>query len=221
MKRWLPCLVGLVSLVAVGYTLVLLADDPNGVVYQNVSCPTLDHTTAKGFQVLSTHRWSKGMVVLYSALCPTQDGKSSMQRVFGHQVVQRNGMSWHVSSSDSYGTGSTPTSPEKLIEYGISRSQSREGDRYTILYGQVLAPKVKAVEATFNNGTVLRQFTVSGSFALLSPGATDICELRILGKDHQILRQKELGSPLNPLLPKNFVSRDQSSNRCLPVSNQL
>lgn len=221
MKRWLPCLGGLVSLVSVGYALVLLADNPSGMIYQNVSCPTLDHTKAKGFQVLSTHRWSKGMVVLYSALCPTKDGKSSLERVFGHQVVQRNGMSWHVSSSDSYGTGSTPSSPEKLIEYGISRSLSREGDRYTILYGQVLAPKVRAVEATFNNGRVLRQSTVSGSFALLSPGATDICELRIIGKDQQILRQKELGSPINPLLPKNLVSQGRSNHRCLPVSNQL
>ncbi|MGI0487047.1 hypothetical protein ACN4EK_16525 [Pantanalinema rosaneae CENA516] len=221
MKRWLPCFAGLVALGIVGYALVLLADNPSGVIYQHVSCPTLDHTKAKGFQVLSTHRWSKGMVVLYSALCPTQDGKSSLQRVFGHQVVQRNGMSWHVSSSDSYGTGRTPTSPEKLIEYGISRSQSQEGDRYTILYGQVLTPKVKAVEATFNNGMVLQQRTVNGSFALLSPDATDICELRILGKDNQILRQKELGRPLSPLVPKSLVSHDRVKHRCLPVSNYL
>ncbi|HEY9615790.1 MAG TPA: hypothetical protein V6C64_03045 [Microcoleaceae cyanobacterium] len=221
MKRWLPCLVGLVSLVTVGYGLVRLTDHPDSVIYQNVSCPTLDHTKAKGFQVLSTHRWSKGMVVLYSALCPTKDGRSSLQRVFGHQVVQRDGMSWHVSSSDSYGTGSMPTSPEKLVEYGISRSQSREGDRYTILYGQVLTPKVKAIEATFNNGVVLQQSTVSGAFALLSPGATDICELRILGKDNQILRQKELSQPMTPLVPKNLVSNDGTSRRCLPVSNQL
>lgn len=221
MKRWLPCLTGLVALATVGYALVLLADNPSGVIYQHVSCPKLDHTKAKGFQVLSTHRWSKGMVVLYSALCPTKDGKSSLQRVFGHQVVQRNGMSWHVSSSDSYGTGSTPTSPEKLIEYGISRSASQEGDRYTILYGQVLTPKVKAIEATFNNGMILRQPIANGSFALLSPDATDICELRILGKDHQILRQKELGKPLSPLVPKNLVSRDRASQRCLPVSTQL
>ncbi len=206
----------------------LLADSPARVIHQHVACPTTGQKMAEGFQVLGTHRWSKGVIVLYSAICPTKDGKTPTQRVFGHQVMKRDGMGWQVSSGDSFGMDNSAKSTdtktaEQLIDYGVSRSQVEGSDRYLILYGQILNPKVAAVEVTFNNGQVLRDKGVDGAFALVSPGATGICELRILGTDNQILRKDELAKPkpdsIN--LPNRLVNDNPVKFGCIPNTQKL
>ncbi len=205
-----------------------LTDTPTRVIHQHVACPTTGEKAVQGFQVLGTHRWAKGVIVLYSAMCPTNDGKASTQRVFGHQVMKRDGMGWQVSSGDSFGTEDRPKktdqkTAEQLIDYGVSRSKPEESDRYLILYGQILNPKVGAVEATFNNGQVLRDSGSDGAFALVAPDATGICELRILGTDNQILRKDELAKPKpDPMnLPNRLVQDESPSFRCLPTARQL
>lgn len=205
-----------------------LTDTPTRVIHQHVACPTPGQKAAQGFQVLGTHRWAKGVIVLYSAMCPTNDGKASTQRVFGHQVMKRDGMGWQVSSGDSFGMENSAKktdqkTAEQLIDYGMSRSNPEERDRYLILYGQILNPKVGAVEVTFNNGQVLRDSGSDGAFALVAPDATGICELRILGTDNQILRKDELAKPgLEPTnLPNRLVQDKSGSFRCLPTSQQL
>jgi len=228
MKRLLTCLAGLMMVSTTGCVYAWLNDAPTRVIHQNVACPTTGEKVAKGFQVLGTHRWSKGVIVLYSAMCPTKDGRAGTQRVFGHQVMKRDGMGWQVSSGDSFGiedsaksTGQRTT--EQLIDYGVSRSQLEGSDRYLILYGQILNPRVAAVEVTFNNGQVLRDQGVDGAFALVSPGATGICELRILGRDNQILRKDELSKPKpNSLnLPNKLVKDTSAKFGCLPNTQKL
>lgn len=223
MKRLLTCLVGLLALATSSCALAsFLTVAPKDLMDQTVSCPTGDHPKAEGFKVLSTQAWSQGVIILYSALCPvaTDNEKTTMQPVFGHKVVKRNGSTWQVSGSESYGTEPNPSPSEQLVEYGISRSSSNttstapEGERYTILYGRVLQSKVAAIEATFDNGKILRGRSSNGAFALLAAGATGICELRILGADNQILKQEDLA------VPKQFASREQAT-LCLPMSHQL
>ncbi len=221
MKRSRLFLFGWLSLALCGSVYAWMETTPDQVIHQSVTCPAAGGADAKDVQVLGTYRWAKGVVVLYSALCSNtmQDTK---QRVLGHQVVKREGMNWQVSSSDSYRVSNPKQSAEKLIEYGISQAQEKNGDRYTILYGQFLTPKVSTVEATFDNGQVLQAEGKGKAFALIAPGATSVCELRVLGADHQLLRREDLGRP-NPLaLPKRLVSHSRSlTSRCLPVSNQL
>ena len=206
------------------------------LIDQTVSCPTGGKAKAERFKVLSTQSWAQGVIVLYSALCPTNDAKTPTLQIFGHKVVKRSGMAWQVSGSGSYGTHKEDTPSEQLVEYGISRSfrqpntsqpntkdtssqeepytTSSQEEPYTILYGRVLTPKVVAVEATFNNGKVIRDESSNGVFALLSAGATGICELRILGADNQILRQEDLAVP-------KYLTRSKLATRCLPLSHQL
>lgn len=173
-------------------------------------------------EILGTYRWAKGVVVLYSALCTPENSLGEMQRVFGHQVVKREGMNWQVSSSDSYSISNPQQSAEKLIEYGVSQAQETGGDRYTILYGQFLTSKVATIEATFDNGQTLRDDGKRKAFALIAPGATQVCELRILGPDQQILRQEDLRRPNSLKLPRRLVSQPtRSPSRCLPWSLQL
>jgi hypothetical protein len=205
-----------------------LTDTPTWVIHQHVACPTTGEKAVQRFQVLGTHRWAKGVIVLYSAMCPTKDGKASTQRVFGHQVMKRDGMGWQVSSGDSFGMENSPKATdqktaEQLIDYGVGRSRPEESDRYLILYGQILNPKVTAVEATFNNGQVLRDSGSDGAFALAASDATGICELRILGTDNQILRKDELAKPKPDAtnLPSRLVQDNPAPFRCLPTSQPL
>lgn len=223
MKRLLTCLIGAVAFVTLGGAVLFLiglrqgavmATLPKEMVRQNVACPKNQNATAEKFQVLSTHRWSQGVVVLYSAVCPGRSHQEPMQRVIGHKVVKRNGMQWQISGSDSYGIETNDSPPERLVEYSISKSSEPGHDRYTILYGQVLKSKVTAVEATFDNGQVVRDRGDDGVFALLSPGATGICELRIIGKDNQILKQQDLATP-------RWFSKGEPTHQCLPVTHQL
>lgn len=216
MKRSLTCLIGLVSLTTTAafgcfYLSFLFPVSPSATVRVNVPCSPQGKAQAEQVQVLSTHRWSQGVVVLYSALCPSPN-KTQLQPIFGHQVVKQQGTTWQVSGSDSYGTEKAETASEKLVHYSISKSVSQGSDRYTILYGQVLKPKVTAVEATFDNGKILRDESGNGVFGLISPGSTAVCELRVLGVDNQILQREDLTLPAG-------LSQKKSS-RCWPNSRQ-
>lgn len=229
MKRSLTFLLGLVSLAVSGGAYTLLDTTPDQVIHQNVSCPTSGSAAVQDVQVLSRHHWERGLIVLYSAVCTTKDTKNRMQRVFGHQVVKREGMNWQVSSSDSYSISHPQHSSEKLIEYGISQAVEKgkgkdaenSSDRYTILYGQFLTPRVSAVEVTFDNGQVLRDKGEGKAFALISTGAASVCELRILGPDNQLLRKEDLSNPHPLFLPRKLVSNKRQAFPCFPSSRRL
>jgi hypothetical protein len=218
MKQWLIRLLGLIALLTTGgavsgYSIALLSSPPKEVLQQSIPCPTKTKTPARNLQMLSTHRWAKGVVVLYSAVCPSEQRHTSFQRIVGHQVVRRDGMNWQVSSSGSFGNDVTPRK-EQLIDYRTSKSAKPDGDRYMLLYGQVLSPKVTAVEATFNNGQILRDQSVDGVFALVAPEATGVCQVRVLGTDNQILQQADL------VIPKQ-LHLGTARTQCLPVSRPL
>jgi hypothetical protein len=243
MKRLFAGSLGIGTLVIGGIGYLWMVDPPASVIHQPISCPASKQAKARDVRVIGTHRWAKGKVILYSALCPTkkgaiQKGETPMQRVFGHQVMQRDGMNWQVSSVDSYGTENRK-STERLIEYGVSQSgQSnsqhqnhnsphhhnsphQRGDRYTIVYGQVLSSKVTAVEATFDTGEIFRNRVRSKTFALVAPNADRVCELRILGIDNQILRKQELDRPKLLNQPQQFVQFQPLKSNCLSTTHPL
>lgn len=223
MRRLLTCIIGVLALIATGctlssYAIVLLSTVPKEIINQAIPCPTDRPIPAKNLQVLSTHRWSKGIVLLYSGVCPGENHSRSVRRVLGYKAVKRAGMNWQVRGSESFDLETPSPSASKasqaLIDYEISKSLRPKDDRYTILYGQALSPKVVAVEATFDNGQTVRDQSGDGVFALVASGATGVCQLRVLGADNQILQQEDLA------IPKQF-SPSRSGHRCLPVSRQL
>ncbi|MBW4578003.1 MAG: hypothetical protein KME42_00315 [Tildeniella nuda ZEHNDER 1965/U140] len=228
MKRLLTCFAGLLALTTSSCALAsLLTVTPKTLIDQTVNCPTDENLKAEGFKVLSTQTWSQGVIVLYTALCPTDDSKTAMRPVFGHKVVKRNGTIWQVSGSGSYRTANESAPSEELVEYGIGRSSnqrsgsapsqkapSQKEEPYIILYGRVLKPSVVAVEATFDNGKIVRDESSNGVFALLAAGASGVCEVRVLGADNQILRQEDLAMPKQR-------TRSEPIIRCLPMSHQL
>ncbi len=228
MKRLLIGLTALVGLATSSCALSILATTlPKDLVRKSVVCPTDKKAKIENFQVLSTQRWSQGVIVLYSALCPAKNQQEPMQKVFGHKVLKRNGISWLVSGSDSYTSDDRVSDKaEKLVDYDISKSSpnhrgqlasqpgSSVDQTYTIIYGRSLQDKVAKIEATFDNGMILRDRIENKVFALIAPGATGVCELRVLGADNQILKQEDLAVP-KPL------AKMQKARLCLPVSHQL
>jgi hypothetical protein len=204
---------------SISAALLFGSDTPTKVVYQFASCPTGHNQKAESVQVLGTHRWARGVVVLYSALCSSGDRKTTLKRIVGHEMIERQGRQWHVSGGDSYRV--ERSSREKLIDYRLGISQGVGGDRYAILYGQFLSPKVKTVEATFNNGEILRHQGDAEAFVMVAPGATTICELRILGEDNKILRQENLTRPDPAHQPKTSVSYKFNGDRCLAIPHAL
>lgn len=208
MKRLLViALIGACGLAGSGVALSLLAAmPPEKVVRQGFSCPPTGDAGTGNFQILRTIRWEDGAVVLYRSLCPSK-GHSAMQRVFGYQVIGRNGIQWELKGNGSYGSDTPPPEPEKLVEYGIGKSQSTGKDRYMIVYGQALTGRVTAIEATFDTGEVVYSRARDNVFALMAPGATQICELRVIGRYNQILRRDDLTVTKQPTAQKRKWSQ--------------
>ena len=231
MKRALIGLTVFVGLATSSCALSMLASTvPMDLIREDVVCPTNSREKARSFQVLSKQRWSEGIVVLYSAVCPSGDIRNATEKIFGHKLLKRNGLGWQVSGSDSYISlnPSSQVKPKKLLEYDISKRSEAPKDKaqasadplkndYTVVYGRILEPKVAIVEATFNNGQILRDRVYNNAFSLVASGATGVCELRVFGSDNQILSQEDLLIP-NKTGQRGQVQRGES---CLPVSHQL
>lgn len=213
MTRWPLSLLGLslLALTISGHTLSELASTPETIVSQGFSCSEVETIPAKKFQILTTHSWSQGVIVLYSALCPAPNS-STDNHVIGQEFVIRQGLSWKPYSGSSYWQERSTPPTHQLVEYDITRTIGKQGSRYTILYGQILSPQVKAIEATFNNGQILRSPNQQNAFVLLAPGASHVCELRILGYGNQLLRRDELSLEK----PGNLAHISRSA--CLPTT---
>ncbi|KAM3090159.1 hypothetical protein ACKFKG_30400 [Phormidesmis sp. 146-35] len=221
-RRWAGCLIGCLVLTAAGgYTFSLVAATPEEALRQPFSCPGRPDLEAKNFQVLTTRKWSKGIVAVYRGACPDDDKptfaseKKASKQVLSYRAMKRIGMEWHLSSSGSHPAQESQkakSTSAKLIDYGVNRAAVKGKDRHTVLYGQVLSPQVSAIEATFNNGKSLRDESPDGMFAIVAPGATGVCDIRVFGYDNQILQREEL-------ISRNSSGKD--GNTCQPISGQL
>jgi hypothetical protein len=214
-RHWVICLIGFLGLTTGGWAVSLVAATPEEMLRRPFSCPGQPDVEAKNFQVLTTRKWSQGIVALYRGVCPGDENQASEQQVLSYRVAKRNGMEWHITSSGSQRLKEQEKSkakPTTLINYGVGRS-GKGKQRQTVLYGQVLSPQASAVEVTFNNGKSLRDESPDGMFAIVAPGATGVCDIRVFGYDNQILQREELISP------KNVTAQD--GNTCQPISGQL
>ena len=208
-RRWLGCLIALLGVTTVGYTVSIVAATPEDMIRRPFSCPGDDTIAPKDFKVLSVRKWSQGIVAMYSGKCP---GKKSPQSVLSYRVVKRNGMEWILTGIGSHTIADPKRKDDKkLIEYGVGRTAPKAKERHAVFYGQVLSPNVAAVEVTFNNGKVLRDKGLDQKVLLVARGATGICDVRVLGIDNQILQREEVISKSSPIV----------GNTCQPISGQL
>ncbi len=212
-RRLVICLLGCLSLTTAGWAVSLVAATSEEALRRPFSCPGQANIEAKNSQVLTTRKWSKGIVAVYRGTCTALNQPGSDLPVLSYRVMKQNGMEWQLSSSGSHPATVEKSKPGSLLDYGIGHTKGKGNDRQTILYGQVLSPQVSAVEVTFNNGKSLRDESPDGLFALVASGATGICDIRAFGYDNQILQRDELISPQK--------SDAHDGNTCQPISGQL
>ncbi|HTL89926.1 MAG TPA: hypothetical protein VL134_11030 [Leptolyngbya sp.] len=217
-RRWIGGLVSLACLATLGYTVAIVAATPEEMIRRPFTCPGQSNAEAKDFQVLTVRKWAQGIAVLSRGSCLDRQKDSTSQAMLSYQIVKHSGMEWNlISTGSSFNrhsetTSSETTSSEKpLIEYNVGRTATQGKERHTIFYGEVLSPAVSAVEVTFNNGKVLRDTGLDGMLLLVAPGATGICDVRMLGVDNQILHRDEL-------LP---IETTTVNTTCQPISGQL
>jgi len=188
---------GLLALIISGCKQTPPAATPEELVRQEFDrfCPPSAATDAREFQVRGTRQVSDSVVVLYNSICASSDQQVTPSRRFACRVLKRDGNGWQLTNGGGGTANNTVPPPEALVQYVISTPTGDDGSRSAIVCGQVLSPKVAAVEATFDNKQTLRDTTADGVFALLLPGASSVGEVRILGANNQVLRRDNQSQP--------------------------
>lgn len=153
--------------------------------------------SAATFQVVATRQWERGAVVLYTYVRPAQ-GQTPPLQIFGYDLVEdRGGGSWRITGGGGEGRPGRPPA-EELISFALGRDISTERGSNSIVYGRTLVPQVTSVEATFDNGQVLRDGTGDGFFVLITPVRATPCELRALDAQGEVLRRIDLAARAAP-----------------------
>jgi hypothetical protein len=138
-------------------------------------------------QVLGTRPATRGTLVLYSGWMPAR-GDRPATAMTGYYLVEfqpRFG-GWYAGTGGAGGSSAGAASVDELITRGAGRGGSPDGG-LSIVYGIFLSNEVNAVEATFNNGQVVRDRPKDGAYAMFVEEIADWCEIRVLGHEGQVL----------------------------------
>jgi hypothetical protein len=190
-------LMGLLALTISGCKQTPPAATPAELVRQEFDrfCPPSVATDAREFQVRGKRQLSDSVIVLYNSVCASSDRLVTPSRRFACRVLKRDGNGWRLTNGGGGTANNTVPPKEALVQYVISTPTGDNGNRSAIVCGQVLSPKVAAIEATFDNKQTLRDTTADGVFGLLLPGASSVSQVRILGANNQILRRDKQSQP--------------------------
>ena len=142
------------------------------------------------FRIVGSRDWSRGKVALYEATCRSKDPAQPSMRYFGHHIFVRSLIGWQYSGGGSSGTSlnAPQSSPKEFVDYS-SGSGGDGSNRRAVISGRILNSQVTAVEAIFNNGRIMRDSGADDVFAMVSSGASAVCELRVLGANDKVLQK--------------------------------
>ncbi len=136
------------------------------------------------FRVHRVYEGRREALVLYTTDC--LPGPSPY---FGRMQLGRIGRSWGELSRNAT-TMDDSVRPEELVSHESGGLVAGTGERYAFVYGQILAPgRVRAVEASFDDGSVVRDAGAGGVFYLFADGSAGPCELRVLGDGDRVVRR--------------------------------
>lgn len=170
---------GLLSVLVTG---CVRTETPGEAVYRYITGETAVRPT-QNFRVLKSIPSRYGVLMLYR----TRGAPNSSIERFGYIFVKQVGFGWQIGEEGNIERKvSLPN--EQFVEYGVGGGLDRNAN-YALVYGQALNAQVAAVEATFNNRQVVRDNLSDTGFILFATGANDVCELRVLGKEGQLLQR--------------------------------
>jgi hypothetical protein len=140
---------------------------------------------ALGFAPVHTRTYGELAVVLYR-----QPNSPTSQNSINYYLVHRDDRGWYATECCDLGGGSLTTTEELdgLVQFvhGSSIEPS-------LVYGYAVDPRVAAVEATFDNGDTVRQeIEEVDPFVLLSMAARNVCIIRAMDPDEQILAESRV-----------------------------
>ncbi len=175
------CLLGVLILQFGGGTLIPIASSPEAMTQRLYDCR--DGST-RAPHVLATRQWERGAVILYKAPCePPQERLADSDRDLGYSLVVRGLLSRKVEIGE-------PLGKAELVECGVGG----HGDEFpALVYGRVKdTRRVVGVEALTDAGHRLRDEAQDSFFAVVAPDGQDLRELKVLGRDGQVLERLEV-----------------------------
>lgn len=203
MKRLWIALGGLLLSVVSGYSLYYFSLSAGAAVRRELSAICPEDWTAEDFRLIGTQAQSQETIAIYRINC--FDGDSSISRArrsfLGYEVLERKSLGWRSPELGSH-LEVLPEFSQEYVEYGTVNRENQQSDRPPMIYGEILSPDVTAIEVIFDTGESLRQENKDSVFAIASPEATEVREIRALGENGRILQQD---SNQLPTVDNNFT----------------
>lgn len=137
-------------------------------------------------EIVATRRWERGRVVLYRGIMQTGLHPGEGELVFGHIILQREGLGWRFIGGGSGSAGSAGPAGRR-ISYMYSSGSSIEHGSHSSVIGEVLTPEIEAVEIVFDDGRRLRDETEGDVFAFTVTGSVAPCALFLLDGENQLV----------------------------------
>jgi hypothetical protein len=155
-------------------------------VYETVSCRP-SRLEPGAFQIHDQRVVQQGIVVLYTARCPSSDPRfPPLIPTIGYAFLKQHKNRWFSFSSSSIGVLS-PATPDEFVRTGNGNVEES-----VIKYGRVLNPEVKLVQITLENGRIQRDVPRNGMFVISFPSDIRTCELQLLDTDGNIMQRHPL-----------------------------
>lgn len=132
-----------------------------------------------------------GVIVLFTLICPPEPGFSKPFPRIGFLLLEQDQGLWVRRAYSDFGYADSPP-PEQLISKSTIRELGTDkSPPFTITYGQALKPGVEVVEATLDNGVIVRDQVKDGVFAIITDESTQVRKIRVLGSGGQLLMVDE------------------------------
>jgi hypothetical protein len=148
---------------------------------------------ALNIQLLGLRSTPEGKwVLIYTYFLPPQADFPGMFNLGYGTYARTNDGRWQSSGSGGGSGSSVPPNADQLIDYFTSRGS------ITAIIGQVLSPSIAYVEAVLSTGETVRDRGGDRAFAIFAPQDVQICELRLVGFDGELLRR-------DPLAPSEAI----------------
>lgn len=153
--------------------------------------------------VHGTRQTPWGTLVLYS-----RENPNAVPPLFplqmGFVMTKQQGDSWQRSGA-LWQTDVVPL-PNSFVEYRML-TLPLVNQQNTIVVGQVSAPEVTSIEATFDTGQIVQDQVTDSMFALVAQNAVAACRVRVLDAQGAMLQE------INPVREQPAVTEEEQTQR--------
>jgi hypothetical protein len=154
-------------------------------------------TLVQNIEVLGTRDIGARKVVLYRVR--ERSSPFSTRTMLGFDIVEPDGVEWKVVDGPSEVGVANEVSETQLLDYG--GGMRMPPDERTDIFGQAFETVTK-VEATLGNGDIVSDEVTNGGFAIISPVAAEVCEVRALDANGAVLKTISQIDPAFPVDPQ-------------------